>query len=24
MGEAGVTGAKDKQLRLKAERDYID
>ena len=24
MGEAGVKGDKDKQLRLKAEREYID
>ena len=24
MGEAGVSGSKDKELRKKAERDYID
>lgn len=24
MGEAGVNGAKDKELRKKAERDYIE
>lgn len=24
MGEAGINGAKDKELRKKAERDYIE
>lgn len=24
MGEAGVSGSKDKEMRIKAERDYIE